>query len=221
MRRGLIILGWALLSAFVATGARADASATADSSATVKEVHLRGWYLGLQWSAGQRDHWDVFGRDGLPPAEVEDLGRGFGAQLGHRFGGRFLLGLQFSMSEHDLAGLPQKLYDGELLVTGTVLFRERSTLQPFLRGAFGGGGVALQQADGSGHTISMGTATVAGGGLQVRLGSRFSLEAEAVANFTNFFEVRDQDNEGNTESDWRVDTSQMGWRIGLGAMVWF
>lgn len=220
MRR-LIILAWALLLTGATVGARAETPAPADSSRTADAVKLRGWYFGLQWSAGQRDHWDVFGRVGLPPAAVEDLGRGAGMLVGHRFGRRFLLGMQFTIIEHNLAGVPQKLYDGELLITGTVLFRERATLQPFLRGAFGGGGVALQQADGSGHTISVGTATVAGGGLQVRLSSRFSLEAEAVADFTNFYEVRDQDNEGNSEAEWRVDTSQMGWRIGVGVMVWF
>ncbi len=190
-------------------------------SAESDEVKLRRWYLGWQWTEGERDRWDVFGRDDLPHAEVADKGNGGGVLFGYRFGDRFLLGLQITATEHDLADVPEKLYDGEALVTGTVLFRERSTLQPFVRGGFGGGAVYLERPAGNGHTFSLGTAAVAGGGLQVRLSSRFSLEWEAVANFTNFLEVKEIYEDGTPESDWRVKTSHLGWRTGLGVMVWF
>ena len=185
------------------------------------EVKLRGWYVGWQWTSGARDRWDVFGRADLPPAAVVDEGRGGGFLVGHRFGGRFLLGLQITVTEHDLVDLPEKLYDAEALLTGTVLFRERHTLQPFLRGGFGGGGVVLERPQGDGRTASIGTAAVAGVGLQVRLSSRFSLEWETVANFTNFLEVHDDPDGDDPAGEWRVKTSHVGWRTGVGILVWF
>ena len=96
------------------------------------EVKLRRWYLGVQGNSGERDQWDVFGQEDLPPAAVVNDGGGGGLLFGYRFGGRFLLGLQLTVTGHDLIEVPEQLYDVEALVTGTVLFRERSTFQPFL-----------------------------------------------------------------------------------------
>ncbi|MBE0566104.1 MAG: hypothetical protein IH621_09115 [Krumholzibacteria bacterium] len=214
MKRRLVSIGFLLLLMAGAAGVRA-----ADGTAASDPVKLRGWYLGLQGTSGARDRWDVFNNDDLPPAAVQDVGRGFGLQLGHRFGGRFLLGLHFAVQEHDLAGLPQKLHDVELLFAGTVLWNERGTLQPFARGGLGGSAVAVDRA--GGHIIAIGTAATAGGGLQVRLGAGFALEAEAALTFANLLEVRDQDSDGATDDDWRVKASQVGWRTGVGVVVWF
>ncbi|MFO7608511.1 MAG: hypothetical protein R6X35_04845 [Candidatus Krumholzibacteriia bacterium] len=208
----------AILTLLLALGGAAGVHA-ADGPNAPAEVKLRGWYLGLQGTSGARDRWDVFNRDGLPPAAVQDVGHGFGIQLGHRFGGRFLLGLHFAVQEHDLQNLPEKLHDVELLFAGTVLWNERGTLQPFARGGLGGSAVAVDRA--GGHIIAIGTAATAGGGLQVRLGAGFALEAELALTFANLLEVRDQDNDGATDDDWRVKASQVGWRTGVGVVVWF
>lgn len=217
MRSVLFILAIALVVAFPALGA----DETGASAGTSQDVKLRGWTFGLQWSAGDRDRWDVFGRDGLPPAVVEGPDSGFGAHVGRRFGGRFVLSLAFSLCEHALTGAPEKLLDGELLLTGTVLFNERGTLQPFVRGGLGGGALALEQPDADQPTVAVGPAAIAGGGLHVRLNSRFSLELEAIARVTNFLEVRDEGGHATGEEDWRVKTSHVGWRIGTGLAIWF
>lgn len=197
----------------LAGGGRAAAQDNAD-------VKLRHWYLGVQVNAGERDRWDVFGQEGLPPAPVAERGNGGGFLFGYRFGGRFLLGLQFAVTEHDLEGVSERLYDTEFLVTGTVLFRERHTLQPFLRGGFGAGGVVLEGPVGDGRTTSLGTAVVAGAGFQVRLSSRFSLEWELVANFTNFMEIHNN-SEAGPDTIGNVKISNVGWRNGIGLMIWF
>jgi len=207
----------AILAAVTALLLAAPTTAATDAPAAVK---LRRWYLCLEGTTSVRDHWDVFNRDGLPPASVNRKGEGGGFVFGRRFGGRFLLGLQLAVARHDMAGVPEDAYDIEALLTGTVLFRERDTLQPFVRGGFGAGGVAFEHAGDGGATTSIGTGAVAGGGLQVRLSSRFSLEFEAVAVFTNFLEVHDNP-DGGPDSDWRVKTSNVGWRTGVGVMVWF
>lgn len=208
----------AIVTLLLALGCAAGAHA-ADGATAPDQAKLRGWYLGLQGTSGARDRWDVFNRDGLPPAAVQDVGRGFGVQLGHRFGGRFLLGLHLAARRHDLQDLPEQLYDVELLFAGTVLWNERGTLQPFARGGLGGSAVAVDRA--GGHIIAIGTAATAGGGLQVRLGAGFALEAELALTFANLLEVRDQDNDGATDDDWRVKASQVGWRTGVGVVVWF
>lgn len=210
MRRWIILI-------CAASALAAGGPATAQDDA---EIKLRRWYLGVQGNSGERDRWDVFGQEDIPPAPVVEKGRGGGFLFGYRFGGRFLLGLQLAVTGHDLEGVPEKLYDTEFLVTGTVLFRERRTLQPFLRGGFGGGGVVLEGSGGDGHTTSLGAAVIAGGGVQVRLSSRFSLEWEIVANFTNFFEVNNN-SEGGTDTTGHVKTSNAGWRNGIGLMIWF
>lgn len=185
------------------------------------EVKLRGWFLGVQGCGGDRDRWDVFGQEGLPPAPVKDESDGLGFFFGHRFGGRFLLGLQLAVTRHEMEGVPERLLDTEILVTGTVLFRERRTLQPFLRGGLGANGLILEGSGGNGRTMSLGPAVVAGGGLQVRLSSRFSLEWEIVGTFTNFLEVYDHPGTEEPDRDWRVDTSNMGVRTGIGVLFWF
>jgi hypothetical protein len=124
------------------------------------------------------------------------------------------------MERHALQDRPEEMYDAEVLVTGTVLWRERRTLQPFVRGGFGGAAVVLERPDDDGFTAAYGTAAIAGGGLQVRLSSRFSLEWELTARFTNFYEVQDRPDSA-PDSDWRVDTSHVGWRSGLGVTFWF
>ncbi len=186
------------------------------------EEELRGWYFGWQMSAGQRNRYDVFGWEGLPTGTVEEPGRGNGLMVGHRFGERFLVGLQIVFSQHHISGNNDHIYDGEALVSGTVLFRQRDTFQPFLRGGFGGGAELIIFDEVSGEAVSYGTAAVAGGGLQVRLGDRFSLELETMATFSNFFEVSDKaDNKPWPEDIWQVRTSNYGMRVGLGLLVWF
>jgi hypothetical protein len=180
------------------------------------QVKLRRWYLGVQGNSGGRDRWNVFGQEGLPPAAVDNDGSGGGFLFGYRFGGRFLLGLQVVVTKHDMTEVPEKLFDVEALVTGTVLFRERSTFQPFVRGGFGVGSVDLERPGGNGNTTSLGTATIVGGGFQVRLSSRFSLEYEIAGTFTNFLEIYDDSN-----GHWPVKTSNMGLRNGIGLMIWF
>jgi hypothetical protein len=182
------------------------------------EVKLRRWFLGGQVASGDRDKWDVFGLPDTPPGEVSSSGGGGGIHLGYRFGGRFLLGLQLTTLEFDIIDSSDKIRDITALFTGTVLFRERDTLQPFLRGGLGGGGVVLDEP--GGYTVVLGTAVAAGGGLQVRVSSRFSFEVELAADFRNFQEVQDRP-DGGPDTDWSVRTSHIGGRLGLGLMVWF
>jgi hypothetical protein len=212
------LLACALLLAGAGAGRAEEAPGAAAPDGAVK---LRGWFLGAQAAAGGRDHWNVFGRDLLPPAPVADPSGGFGLHFGRRCGARFLLGLQLCVIAHDLEGLNEQLYDLELLFTGTVLFNARGALQPFVRGGFGFGVAATENTEELPDTVAVGTAAIAGAGLQVRLSSRFSLEAEAAANFTNFFEVHTDRDVATGEKDWRVRTSQVGWRVGLGMMIWF
>lgn len=186
-----------------------------------EDVKLRRWFLGVQGNSAERDRWDVFGQEDIPPAAVSDRGRGGGGQFGFRFGDRFLLGLQLAVTKHDMVGVPEKIRTVEALVTGTVLFRERSTFQPFMRGGAGVGAVVMERPGGDGNTTSLGAAVIAGGGVQVRLSSRFSLEWEIVGTFTNFQEVRERPDQGEADSNWRVKTSSMGWRNGIGLMIWF
>jgi hypothetical protein len=207
---------WLILictAAALVSGGRAVAQDKAD-------IKLRHWYLGVQVTAGERDRWDVFGQEGLPPVPVAERGNGGGILFGYRFGDRFLLGLQLAVTEHDLEGVAERLFDTEFLVTGTVLFRERHTLQPFLRGGFGAGGTVLESPDGAGRSTSLGTAVVAGAGFQVRLSSRFSLEWELVANFTNVREIH-IDSEAGASTIGHVKISNVGWRNGIGLMIWF
>jgi hypothetical protein len=185
------------------------------------QVKLRKWFLGVQGNAGGRDTWDVFGEETLPPAAVDNDGNGGGVLFGYRFGDRFLLGLQLALTRHDMVGVPEELFDIEFLVTGTVLFRERHTFQPFLRGGFGAGAVNLERPGGNGNTTSLGTAAIGGAGFQIRLSSRFSLEWEIAGTFTNFLEVYDHPDEGEPDESWRVKTSHIGLRNGIGVMVWF
>lgn len=182
------------------------------------EVKLRHWFFGVNAASGDRDKWDVFGSADIPHGEVSSPGGGGGIHLGYRFGGRFLLGLQVATLEFDTVGRPEKIRDISALFTGTVLFRERDTLQPFLRGSIGGAGVVEDTPEG--HTVVLGLAVGAGAGLQVRVSSRLSLEAEVAADFRNFHEVQDRP-DGGPEADWSVKTSHMGGRFGLGATVWF
>jgi hypothetical protein len=180
------------------------------------QAKLRPWYLGVQANGGGRDQWNVFGQEDQPPTAVDNDGGGGGFLFGYRFGGRFLLGLQLAVTSHDLIGVPEKLYDVEALITGTVLFRERSTFQPFFRGGFGAGSVVLEKPGGDGNMTSLGTSTILGGGFQIRLSSRFSLEYEIVGTFTNYLEVYD-----STGGDGPVKTSNMGLRNGIGLYIWF
>ncbi len=195
----------------------------ADNAASdTNEVKLRKWHVGIQSAVTRRNTFDVFGVPGMPPGEVEDRGEGAGLFVGYRFGDRFLLDLQGTYGTHKIVDRPEEIGEAEFLFTGTVLFRERSTLQPFLRGGFGVGAQILTLTPDTGHLISFGTAAIAGGGLQVRLSSRFSLEFEMVSTFMNFLEVYDESS-GNlwAENNWQVRTSNWGTRFGTGVVVWF
>ncbi len=183
---------------------------------------LRDWHFGLQGVGTRRDRYDVFGVPGVPPGVVDERGRGAGFLLGYRFGDRFLLELQVTYAAHQIADSEAKMADAEALITGTVLFRQRETLQPFLRGGFGGAGEVLTLGPDGGSLNALGAAAIAGGGLQVRLSSRFSLELEVVATFANFLEVRDLSTAGIWAGrDWQVRESNWGTRSGLGVVVWF
>lgn len=206
-RSGIIVI----LLMVVAAGGRAEE----DGGET---VHLRRWYIGVQLGSGDRDQWDVFARDDLPTAPVDGPGRGGALLCGHRFGDRFLLGLHLGALQYDLTGSEDRLLDIEFLFTGTVLFRERDTLQPFLRGGFGAGGAGLDYE--GGMATSYGTAVVAGAGFQIRLSSRLSLEYELTARFTNYLQAEDDPDDG-PEQEWNVKTTHAGWRSGLGLMIWF
>jgi hypothetical protein len=221
VKRLLVLLACALLACALLLAGAGRAEEAPGAAAPGGAVRLRGWFLGAQAAAGGRDHWNVFGRDLLPPAPVADPSGGFGLHFGRRCGARFLLGLQLCAIAHDLEGLTEQLYDLELLVTGTVLFNERGALQPFVRGGFGLAAAVTEESGELPDTAAVGTAAIAGTGMQVRLSSRFSLEAEAAANFSNFFEVHADQDGASGEDDWRVRTSQVGWRVGLGMMIWF
>jgi len=124
--------------------------------------------------------------------------------------------------ENEIRGSKDRLFDAEALIIGTVLFRQKDFLQPFLRGGFGGSSELLLRDDNSGFMASLGTAAVAGGGIQLRLSSRFSLEVETVATFANFLEVNDtSDGKPWPEESWQVRTSNYGYRVGFGAIIWF
>ena len=114
------------------------------------------------------------------------------------------------------------MYDVEALVTGTVLFRERSFFQPFLRGGFGIGGESLAFESINATVISYGPSAIAGGGFQLRLSSHLSLDFEGIASFVNYMAVSSQ-TESNLLSDesWKVRESNWGWRTGVGLVWWF
>ncbi len=186
------------------------------------EPKLRGWYLGWQRTGGGENQYDIFGRDELPGGTVENPGHGGGFFIGHRFGQRFLFGLQFVGQRHDLANSADDLLDGQLIFTGTVLFFPKAVLQPFLRGGVGGSFEVLARGGTTEQVYAYGTAAIAGGGVQIRLSSRFSLDFETVATFSNFLEVQDESSSRPwPEKKWRVLTSSYGVRVGIGAMIWF
>ena len=191
--------------------------------ATEDEPILRNWMLGLQVISVHHDTHDVFDHPALPGQPVDERSPGGGLQFGRRFGDRFLLGLQLDFSGQQLAETDWDIMDVEALITGTVLFREREVLQPFLRAGFGGGGTMLYLPEDQGNVFSFGTVANAGGGLQLRLSSRFSLEFEAVATFSNHLEVRNESDDPRfpDEETWQVRTSRTGLRTGVGVQWWF
>ena len=213
MKRRLTV-SFAVLATVLSLACGPPATAADDTA------DLRGWYVGLQGVRSDRQRFDVFGRLDLPPAAVSTPASGGGFQFGHRFGGRFLLGCQLVVSDHDLADIDQSLLDVEVLITGTVLFRPTSFFEPFLRGGIGGGGLLVQHETDDGQTFAFGPAGIAGGGVQLRLGAGVSLELEAVATFVNYLEVDDQP-EGGMSTDTQVRTSNQGWRVGAGISLWF
>lgn len=183
---------------------------------------LRRWHVGAGSCSSWRSDHDVFDRDGLPPGEVADVGRGGVVYLGRRFGDRVLGRVQMAYARHDLGGAVEKLADVEILFTGTVLFGVDRPVQPFVRGGIGGGGQALEFAEGGGHLIAFGPAAIAGGGLHWQVGGRVSLEWEAVATFTNFLQVDDETQDARFGGDdWQVRDSNWGWRAGVGLAFWF
>ncbi len=222
MKRRLALL-FLLAALTVPAAARPAAEAPADDGAP----RLRRWHVGLQLIGTRRSRYDVFRVADLPAGEVREEGAGLGLYVGRRFGDRFLLDLRLTASGHEVADgnqsdAGQDIIDFEALVTGTVLFRERHTLQPFLRGGFGAGGESLTLQDDPGHLLAIGTAAQAGAGAHVRLGGRVSLEIEATAVFTNFLEVFDEsDGDLWPDESWQVRTSSWGWRSGVGLVFWF
>ncbi|MBK8164499.1 MAG: hypothetical protein IPK64_00895 [bacterium] len=180
------------------------------------------WQVGVQSSGSWRSRFDVFDRDGVPPGAVAKWANGGGVFVGRRFGDRFVGQLLVSFARHDIEGVASRIGDVELLLTGTVLLGPERTVQPFLRGGIGGGGQAFETEDGDGNLIAFGPAAIAGGGAQLRLGRRVSLELEAVGTFTNFLQVDDLTNGARWGGgDWQVRTSNWGWRLGVGWAFWF
>jgi hypothetical protein len=208
-----------LLLALVPFAAGLPAPAAAEDAAAPAQ---RRWHVGVGTASSWRSDHDVFDREGLPPGDVAEVGRGGGVFFGRRFGDRVLGRVQVAYARHDLEGTPDTVADVEILVTGTVLFGADHPVHPFVRGGIGGGGQALEFADGGGNLIAFGPAAIAGGGLHWRVGARVSLEWEAVATFTNFLQVNDEttgDRFGG--DDWQVRGSNWGWRAGLGLAFWF
>jgi hypothetical protein len=194
----------------------------ADTTGSAGEPSLRRWHLGVQAVGTWRSRYDVFRLPDMPPGQVDDIGLGGGFGLGRRFGDRFLLGMQLTAARHDLDGSEHALNDFSFLLTGSVLFRTEHTLQPYLRGGFGAGGEVISLADEAGHLAAIGTTAVMGGGLQIRLGDRVSLDLESVATFTNFLEVVDESEDDLWPDDsWQVRISNRGWRLGAGLVFWF
>lgn len=220
IRRNLPLAGcvWLLLALAAAAPARA-ADETGPPSA---ELRLRRWHLGLQSAGSWRNTLDAFDRPGLPPGDVDRRGRGVSLALGRRCGDRFLAQLQVAQARHDQDDDDGMFNDVALLLTGTVLFGPTRTLQPFLRGGIGGTVLAFQPDGSDGVVYAFGPAAIAGGGAQVRLGGRVSLEFEAVATFTDFLEVHDETDDAAWGGDtWQVRTSNHGWRAGAGVVFWF
>lgn len=207
------------------TGARADVASEptrARAGEAPEPARLRAWHLALQSVGAWRSRFDVFDQPGLPPVGAASRGKGVGLAIGRRFGDRFLGQVQVAFARHDIADIDEDLIDLEVLFTGTVLFRPTRTVQPFLRGGLGGGGQALDLADDGGQVIAVGAAAVAGGGAQIRLGGRVSLEIETVATFTDFLEVHDESDDRRWGGeDWQVRVSNWGWRTGVGVAFWF
>lgn len=179
-----------------------------------------GWRLGMMLVSVRQDDFDVFAREDLPPAVVDQSGLGGGLQIGYRFGGRFVLDLQAVFSRHDIAGSDDEMVAAWGLFTGTVLFRPGHTWQPFLRGGFGGGSLNLARP-GDDNVFSFGTGTLAGAGVMCRLGRRLSLELEAAATFTNHLEVHNEDSTRDDDEQWPVRASSRAWRVGAGLSFWF
>ncbi len=189
---------------------------------SASEVKLRKWFVSVDIIEGYNNKYDVFGKDDALPGVVSEKGSGIGITIGHRFGQRFLLGVQLANAEHNIANSKDMYFDTELLVTGTVLFRHKSTFQPFIVGGIGAGGALLIKDQNKGYLISAGTVAIVGGGVQVRMSSRFSLKMDSVATFNNFYEAYDNsDVKKWDEESWQVRTSNYGWRGSLGIAVWF
>ncbi len=182
----------------------------------------RNWRLGVMVAGIWNDRFDVFGRPQLPAGEVRDKGEGGGFFLGRRFGHRFLLDLQVIGGQHEVDGDAETMTGFWGLLNGTILFRHQHRLQPFLRGGIGGGGWSLDYPDGGGSIYSLGTGALAGGGLQVRLGGRWSLEVEAATLFMNHLQVGNETSPDQVgEKNWQVRVSSQAWRLGAGLSFWF
>ncbi len=181
---------------------------------------LPRWFLGFQFASSARSSYDVFERTGVPPAPVMDPGGGGGGQFGYRFGDRFLLAMQLVLTTHDVAQPDTRLHDGEALITGTVLYRERSTLQPFLRGGLGGTVLVFEEP--TARTLSLGLAADIGGGVQWKLARALAVELEVVARFANYTNGKFTPREGDLPDDeWAIRRSNAGYRIGVGLVFWF
>ncbi len=185
------------------------------------EVKLRSWGLGLKSITAWYNTHDVFGKEILPETGIDEYGSGMEFTLSRRLGDRFLLGGQFVGSVFGVQDREEEILRLEAQFTGTVLFRERETLQPFLRGGVGVGFDLVKSHSNEGEVTAYGTSALFSGGLQVRVSSRLSLELEAASTFINFLEVIDStvDDLGPDES-WRVRDSSWGWRLGIGATLW-
>lgn len=184
---------------------------------------LEKWFLTLQTGGTWRSERNVFGRYTLDGEVENTTDDGLGFAVGRRIGDRFLLAGQVTAFRHSISDSEDRMIDVEALITGTVLYRERDTLQPFLRGGFGAGGQVLDLQSDDGALTVFGTSAVAGGGLQVLFNHRFSFEVEGVFTFTNFLQVEDDtdSNLGGDENSWQVRRSAWGTRFGLGLSVWF
>lgn len=192
--------------------------AIADLYENQPDVELRNWFIGATVCQSDRNRYDVFASAASQPLTPSEKGGGLALAVGHRFGERFVLGLRAVVIGRPTAGEAHKYTDAEALLTGTVLFRQSDTLQPFLRGGIGATSLFLDQP--TGQYRASGTAAIAGGGLQVRLGAGLCLEFEAVSTFANYNQGRLKSADGD-EQDWDLRTSNFGWRVGAGVVIWF
>lgn len=212
MKRGFLVLLW---------GAFAATLGWADEAGSPRD--LPNWSVGVQTGFTWRNERDVYERFSLGTAVETKNEGGFGLSFNRRFADRFILGLHVSGYLHSFQDDDRECLDFEALVTGTVRWRTRHTLQPFLKGGCGASGQELLLPAAGGDVGALGAGAIAGGGVNVQVSRRIALELEFLTTFTNYVQVRDDSTLrlGGGDEDWQVRTSDWGIRVSLGLVLWF